>query len=206
MAIAPTSNLANVSGCVAFSIEPVYKNLFVKSNVVGEFTVLNTYLINELKSLSLWDQTMLERLKAEDGSVQNIAEIPQKIKDKYKESFDIHPFWVIKHAAYRGKWIDQSQSVNIFTETVSGKDLSDIYETAWMMGLKSTYYLRTLGASSIEKSSVKLGNGNGQTKGTAVINGAKVASQSNGLREKAEENTQLKALTCLLDDGCEACQ
>jgi ribonucleoside-diphosphate reductase alpha chain len=153
MAIAPTASIANVAGCVP-CIEPIYKNLYVKSNMSGDFTVLNSYLIDDLKELGLWSETMLGKIKYFDGSIQQIDEIPAKIRAKYKEVFEIEPEWLIKAAAYRGKWIDQSQSLNIYMRGVSGKKLSDAYMYAWKMGLKTTYYLRTLAASQVEKSTV----------------------------------------------------
>ena len=153
MAIAPTASIANVAGCVP-CIEPIYKNLYVKSNMSGDFTVLNSYLIDDLKELGLWSEAMLGKIKYFDGSIQQIEEIPAKIRAKYKEVFEIEPEWLIKAAAYRGKWIDQSQSLNIYMRGVSGKKLSDAYMYAWKMGLKTTYYLRTLAASQVEKSTV----------------------------------------------------
>ena len=120
----------------------------------GDFTVLNGYLIDDLKKLGLWDQAMLNKIEYYDGSIQQISEIPADIRAKYKEVFEIEPEWLIKAAAYRGKWIDQSQSLNIFMRGVSGKKLSDAYVYAWKMGLKTTYYLRTLAASQVEKSTV----------------------------------------------------
>ena len=123
----------------------------------GEFTVDNHYLIQDLKALGYWNKTMLEKIKAYDGNINQISLIPQKLKDKYKEAFDIDPEWMIKAAAYRGKWIDQSQSLNIFSKTSSGKRLSDIYTYAWKIGLKTTYYLRTTGASGVEKSTIAIG-------------------------------------------------
>lgn len=153
MAIAPTASIANVAGCTP-CIEPIYKNLYVKSNMSGDFTVLNGYLIDDLKKHGLWGKEMLNKIKYYDGSIQQISEIPADIRAKYKEVFEIEPEWLIKAAAYRGKWIDQSQSLNIFMKGVSGKKLSDAYMYAWKMGLKTTYYLRTLAASQVEKSTV----------------------------------------------------
>jgi len=155
LAIAPTATISNICGCFP-SIEPIYKNLYVKSNMSGEFTVDNQYLINDLKALGLWNSTILEKIKANDGSIKEVTAIPQRLRDKYKEAFEIEPEWGIKQAAGRGKWLDQSQSLNIFTNTTSGKKLSDIYLHAWKVGLKTTYYLRTLGASAIEKSTVAI--------------------------------------------------
>ncbi|MAF81116.1 ribonucleoside-diphosphate reductase subunit alpha [bacterium] len=155
LAIAPTATIANISG-VFPSIEPIYKNVYVKSNFSGEFTMNNTFLVRELKSRGLWNHEMMENLKRDDGSIQQIAEIPDDMKPRYKEVFEIDPIWIVKHAARRNKWIDQSQSVNIFVSTTSGKMLSDVYQAAWKMGLKTTYYLRSLGASAIEKSSLDI--------------------------------------------------
>lgn len=153
MAIAPTATIANISG-VFPSIEPIYKNIYVKTNMSGEFTVVNTYLVNDLKKLGLWDQEMLELLKYYDGNVQMIDAIPQVLKDKYQEAFEIDSLHLIAITAARGKWLDQSISHNVFMYGVSGKKLNDIYIAAWKAGLKTTYYLRTLGASQIEKASL----------------------------------------------------
>lgn len=155
MAIAPTATIANISGALP-SIEPIYKNLYVKSNFSGEFTVVNQYLIQDLRPLGLWNSNIVEKLKYFDGSLKHIREIPEHIRAKYKEVFEIDPIWIIKHAAYRGKWIDQSQSINIFTNSQSGKAIADVYKQAWYMGLKTTYYLRTLGASAVEKSTLDI--------------------------------------------------
>ncbi|PIS04726.1 MAG: ribonucleoside-diphosphate reductase subunit alpha [Candidatus Buchananbacteria bacterium CG10_big_fil_rev_8_21_14_0_10_42_9] len=154
MAIAPTATIANISGCFP-TIEPIYKNIYVKSNQSGEFTVVNEYLINDLKKLNLWNDDMLEQLKYNDGNLEDIPGIPQELKDKYKEVFQINSHWIIQHAAHRAKWIDQSQSVNLFTRTTSGREISEIYIEAWRRGLKTTYYLRTLAASQVEKSTSK---------------------------------------------------
>ncbi len=153
MAIAPTATISNIAGCIPCT-EPIYKNLYVKSNMGGEFTVINKHLVNDLKALNLWGDAIIRELKAHDGSVQEIDEIPIHIREKYKEVFEISPVWVIKHAAARGKWIDQAQSTNIFYRGTSGKDISEIYTMAWKAGLKTTYYLRTLGATQVEKSTV----------------------------------------------------
>ena len=155
MAIAPTATIANICGCLP-SIEPIYKNLYVKSNFSGEFTVINEYLVIELKNLGLWNDETMEKLKYYDGSIQRIMSIPAEVRERYKEVFEIDAHWIVTHAAHRGKWIDQSQSVNIFTSSESGKFIADIYFTAWRMGLKTTYYLRTLGASRIEHSTLDI--------------------------------------------------
>ncbi len=184
MAIAPTATISNIAGCCP-TVEPIYKNLYVKSNVSGEFTVINGYLIEELKREKLWDQNMVEKLKFFDGSIQNISEIPIALREKYKEVFEVDPSWIILHAAHRGKWIDQSQSVNIFSTSTSGKYLSDIYFNAWKSGLKTTYYLRILGASSIQKSTLDL------------------AKKFDGSKEEGKADPK----ACLLEDPtCEACQ
>ncbi|NBD74126.1 ribonucleoside-diphosphate reductase subunit alpha [Patescibacteria group bacterium] len=153
MAIAPTATTANIVGCFP-TIEPIYKNLYVKSNMAGDFVVVNSYLVEDLKALGLWGREMLDKLKMYDGSVQEIDEIPQELKDKYQEIFDIDARWLIDAAAFRGRWIDQSQSLNIFYRGTSGKDISDIYLYAWKMGLKTTYYLRTTAATKVEKSTM----------------------------------------------------
>ena len=155
MAIAPTATIANIVGCFP-SIEPIYKNVYVKSNMSGEFIVVNNYLVEDLKKLNLWDVPILEAIKARDGNIQEIYTIPALIREKYKEVFDIEPEWLIKAAAYRGKWIDQSQSLNLFTKGNSGKKISDMYQYAWSMGLKTTYYLRSLAATGVEKSTLDL--------------------------------------------------
>ncbi|TSC72390.1 MAG: ribonucleoside-diphosphate reductase alpha chain [Parcubacteria group bacterium Gr01-1014_48] len=158
MAIAPTATTANIVGCIP-TIEPIYKNIYVKSNQAGDFTVVNKYLIEDLKTRNLWNDDMLSLLKYHDGSIQNIPTIPAELKRKYKEVFEVGPQWLIKGAAYRGRWIDQSQSLNIFFRSTSGKALSDVYFLAWEMGLKTTYYLRTLGVSQVEKSTVSTSYG-----------------------------------------------
>ena len=153
LAIAPTASTANLVGCVP-CMEPIYKNIYVKSNKEGDFVVVNKHLVNDLKKLGLWSRDMLNQLKYHDGSIQEIPGIPAALKAKYKEVFEIHSSWLVEAAARRGKWIDQSQSLNIFFRNVSGRELSDIYFRAWELGLKTTYYLRTLGASQVEKSTV----------------------------------------------------
>ncbi len=155
MAIAPTATISNIAG-VFPSIEPAYKNIYVKSNMSGEFVVINTYLVDDLKKLNLWNQEMLEQIKAAEGSVMDIDYVPQEIKEKYKETFDIEPEWFIRLAAVRGKWIDQSQSLNLFIKGTSGKIISDAYMLAYKLGLKTTYYLRSLAASSVEASTLDL--------------------------------------------------
>jgi ribonucleoside-diphosphate reductase alpha chain len=156
MAVAPTATISNISGCFP-CIEPIYKNIYVKANISGEFTVVNEYLVEDLKRLGLWNQDMLEQLKYFDGSVQQIPSVPPSLKAKYKEAFEVDPIWALRLTAARAKWIDQSQSHNVFMKGSSGKLLNDIYVSAWKMGLKTTYYLRTLAASQIEKSTLDAG-------------------------------------------------
>jgi ribonucleoside-diphosphate reductase alpha chain len=193
MAIAPTATIANIAGCVP-SIEPIYKNMYVKSNFSGEFTIINKFLVIDLKEAGLWNEDMMEKIKYHDGSVQKIDAIPDALRARYKEVFEIDPVWIVRHAAQRGKWIDQSQSVNIFTTTKSGKQISDIYVAAWRMGLKTTYYLRTLGASSIEKSTLD----------------SKHKKFAAGAARVAEPETvpasQVKSACSIMDPTCEACQ
>lgn len=153
LAIAPTATTSNIVGSVP-SIEPIYKNIYVKANMSGDFTIVNPYLVEDLKKLRLWNKDMLAKLKFHDGNIARIPGIPEYVKEKYKETFQINPRWLIRAAAHRGKWIDQSQSLNIFFTGSSGKLLSEVYQYAWEAGLKTTYYLRTLAASQVEKSTV----------------------------------------------------
>lgn len=198
MAVAPTATIANIAGCFP-SVEPIYKNMYVKSNFSGEFTIINSYLVHELKKRGLWTEEIIEKVKYYDGSVQNISEIPLELKAKYKEVFEIDPRWIVQHAGLRAKWIDQSQSINIFTTSTSGRFISDVYRHAWRTGLKTTYYLRTLGASAIEKSTLDV---------TKKFEGvARTTSVS------VEETTDVPAASvvssaaCLMNDpSCEACQ
>ncbi len=172
MAIAPTASTANLVGCIP-CVEPIYKNIYVKSNKEGEYVVLNKYLVEDLKKLNLWSPAMLNRIKYADGSVQGIAEIPLNLREKYQEVFEIEPRWLIEAAARRAKWIDQSQSLNIFYNGTSGRELSEAYFLAWEMGLKTTYYLRTLGASQVEKATVASSEfGSTHTRGAAALAGA----------------------------------
>ena len=179
MAIAPTATISNICG-VSQSIEPTYQNLYVKSNLSGEFTVVNPYLVADLKALKLWDDVMINDLKYFNGSVQPISRIPAALKTRYATAFEIDPNWLIEAASRRQKWLDQAQSLNIYMAKPSGKKLHDLYYMAWLRGLKTTYYLRSLGASSAEKSTVTDG----------ALNAVKL-----------EPNT-----CSILDPDCEACQ
>ena len=212
MAIAPTATISNISNCYP-SIEPIYKVMYVKSNMSGQFTIVEEHLIEDLKALGLWNKNILEEIKFRDGSIQNINNIPKKIRDKYKTAFEISPEWLIKAAAYRGKWIDQSQSLNIFTDTESGKILSNIYITAWMMGLKTTYYLRSLGASSIEKSTVDVNKWKEKSDVAVVavekVKEVEILEQIDIKKEEISQN-EIQGKACKLGleggDDCEACQ
>jgi ribonucleoside-diphosphate reductase alpha chain len=154
MAIAPTATISNICG-VAQSIEPTYQNLYVKSNLSGEFTVINPYLVEELRKLGIWDDVMINDMKYYDGSLTNIARIPQQIKDRFATAFEIDPRWLIEAASRRQKWIDQAQSLNLYMAAPSGAKLDALYKFAWKRGLKTTYYLRSLGATNTEKSTVE---------------------------------------------------
>ncbi len=153
MAIAPTATISNISGCFP-CIEPIYKNIYVKANISGEFTIVNSYLVADLKRLGLWGPDMLDRLKYTDGNLEPIPEVPEPVKAKYREAFEIDAVHCLRLTAARAKWIDQSQSHNVFMKGTSGARLAEIYLAAWRMGLKTTYYLRTLAASQVEKSTL----------------------------------------------------
>jgi len=186
VAIAPTATIANIVG-VSASIEPDYQNLYVKSNLSGEFTVVNETLVNELKALDLWDEVMVADIKYYDGSLAKIDRIPTELKLLYATAFEVDPTWLVEAAARRQKWIDQAQSLNLYFAVPSGNKLHDTYMLAWQRGLKTTYYLRSLGATSAEKST---GTG-GELNAVAVL-----------MPESVIQPKQ-----CLIDDpGCEACQ
>ena len=155
MAIAPTATISNISG-VAQSIEPAYKHLYAKSNLSGDFTVVNTHLVDDLKSLELWDDEMLDDLKYFDGSIQEIDRIPEALKKIYMTAFDIEPKWLIECASRRQKWLDMGQSLNLYIGAPDGRKLSDMYFFAWEKGLKTTYYLRSLSATQVEKSTIDI--------------------------------------------------
>ena len=218
LAIAPTatiSNITNTSPC----IEPTYKNLFVKSNLSGEFIVLNTFLVKDLKARGLWDQEMMESLKYFDGELRDIERIPEDLKLKYLTAFDIDHKWVIDAAARRQKWIDQSQSVNLWIKTPDLKTLSHMYRYAWHAGLKTTYYLRGLGASNIEKATLQvkkeMRGAAGETKAeTNARDAAAVLASEPSLPEQGAAQkvyTAEEKIACSIDamrngGACEACQ
>ncbi len=196
MAIAPTATISTIAGSYP-CIEPIYKNLYVKANISGEFTVVNPYLIEDLKKLNLWSEEMLNQIKYYDGSIQLITSIPQHLKDKYKEAFELDAIHLVKITAARGKWIDQSQSHNIFIKGSSGKVLSDVYLYAWKAGLKTTYYLRSLAASQIEKSTLDAGKF-----GFTQIREHKAMEQPIEVEQKLEKPQIIIAA----DAMCESCQ
>lgn len=169
VAIAPTATISNIIG-VSACIEPTFQNLFVKSNLSGEFTVVNDYLVRDLKDRGLWDEVMIADLKYFDGTLSKIDRIPQDLRDLYATAFEVEPSWLVEAASRRQKWIDQAQSLNIYMGGASGKKLDDTYKLAWLRGLKTTYYLRTMAATHVEKSTVATGQLN------AVSNGAEGGS------------------------------
>ena len=182
LAIAPTATISNICG-VTQSIEPTYQNLFVKSNMSGDFTVVNASLVNDLKALGLWDDVMISDLKYFDGSLGSIDRVPDSLKRLYATSFEVEPTWLIQAAACRQKWIDQAQSLNLYIDQPSGKKLDNLYREAWHAGLKTTYYLRSRSATHVEKSTVKRTDGK--------LNAVAVTS----------------AIVCdMTDPTCEACQ
>jgi ribonucleoside-diphosphate reductase alpha chain len=151
VAIAPTATISNIIG-VSACIEPTYQNLYAKSNLSGEFTVVNDYLVRDLKTRGLWDEVMVNDLKHYDGSLSRIDRVPADLRSIYATAFEVDPTWLVECASRRQKWIDQAQSLNIYMAGASGKKLHETYSLAWLRGLKTTYYLRTLGATSAEKS------------------------------------------------------
>jgi ribonucleoside-diphosphate reductase alpha chain len=227
LAIAPTatiSNITNTSPC----IEPTYKNLFVKSNLSGEFIVLNPFLVKDLKTRGLWDQDMIDNLKYFDGEVKDIDRVPADLKAKYLTAFDIDAKWIVDAAARRQKWIDQAQSVNLWIKTPDLKTLSHMYRHAWHAGLKTTYYLRSLGASNIEKATIsvkkevrgaiKEGRDGGQNSGDAGgTHAAEVTIPPFAMKAAApapaakKEYTAAEKTACSIEamkngEECEACQ
>jgi ribonucleoside-diphosphate reductase alpha chain len=181
MAIAPTATISNICG-VSQSIEPMYQNLFVKSNLSGEFTVVNPYLIKDLKAYGLWDDVMINDLKYFDGSVQNIERVPESLKTLYATAFEMDSRWLVEAGSRRQKWLDQAQSLNLYMAEPSGKALDNLYKLAWVRGLKTTYYLRSMGATSVEKTSTRESDEN-----------------------PVDDNDMPKACS-ILDPDCEACQ
>lgn len=206
MAIAPTATISNIVG-VSQSIEPTYQNLFVKSNLSGEFTVVNPWLVKALKKEGLWDAAMVNDLKYYDGSVQQIERIPADIKQLFSTAFELEPHWLVEAAARRQKWIDQAQSLNLYMSEPSGKKLDNLYKTAWARGLKTTYYLRSLGATHTEKNSTPVDQTNGLADSKAPISSPVEAkpAPSNDDFELAEGQDAPK-MCSILEPDCEACQ
>ena len=221
LAIAPTATISNITA-TSPCIEPTYKNLFVKSNLSGEFIVLNPFLVKDLKARGLWDQEMIDNLKYFDGEVMDIDRMPADLKARYMTAFDIDPKWIIAAAARRQKWIDQSQSVNLWIKTPDQKTLSHMYRQAWHAGLKTTYYLRSLGASNIEKATIAVkketrgaikegadgGQNSGDTGGTHSV--AQVKADAATAAGKKTYTTAEKT-ACSIEamrngETCEACQ
>jgi ribonucleoside-diphosphate reductase alpha chain len=210
LAIAPTATIANIVG-VSASIEPTYQNLYVKSNLSGEFTVANKYLVADLKKQGLWDEVMVADIKYFDGSLARIDRIPQDLRTLYATAFEMDPSWLVECASRRQKWIDQAQSLNIYMAGASGKKLDDIYKLAWTRGLKTTYYLRTLGATSAEKSTGK----GGELNAVSAHGGGGMSAASSSAMDAAAANLpepEIAGKVCTMRPGdpgfeeCEACQ
>jgi ribonucleoside-diphosphate reductase alpha chain len=205
IAIAPTATISNIVGVDA-CIEPTFQNLFVKSNLSGEFTVVNEHLVRDLKALGLWDEVMVMDIKHFDGSLAKIDRIPAELRSLYATAFEIDATWLIEAAARRQKWIDQAQSLNIYMAGASGKKLDEVYRLAWQRGLKTTYYLRTIGATHAEKST---------TSRTGQLNAVSAGAEPGGhhaAAAAAATNPEADGKVCLLRPGdpgfadCEACQ
>jgi ribonucleoside-diphosphate reductase alpha chain len=210
MAIAPTATISNICG-VAQSIEPIYRNLYVKSNMSGDFTVANAYLVRDLKERGLWDEVMVSDLKYFDGSLGQIGRIPDDLKALYATAFEVEPAWLIESAARRQKWIDQAQSLNIYmsstsrdtrTRANSGRALDEVYRLAWRRGCKTTYYLRSQSATHVEKSTLRGTDGKLNAVSPTTLPAAAVAPAS--VPPAAVVPT---GAACSIDDpDCEACQ
>jgi len=223
MAIAPTATISNITG-VAQSIEPAYKHLYAKSNLSGDFIVYNTYLVDELKKQNLWDEDMIDDLKYFDGSIMEIERIPQEIKDVYLTAFEIEPEWIIECGSRRQKWIDMGQSLNLYIAEPSGKKLHDMYLLAWKKGLKTTYYLRSLGATQIEKSTTDVNRRGLQPRwmknksasanikidreapGSAAVTAPVVVAPEAAIPEATGKKGAAIPKSCNLDGNCESCQ
>ena len=205
VAIAPTATISNIIG-VSACIEPTYQNLYVKSNLSGEFTVVNDYLVRDLKNLGLWDEVMVADLKYFDGSLSRIDRVPTELRQLYATAFEVEPSWLVECASRRQKWIDQAQSLNIYMAGASGKKLDETYKLAWQRGLKTTYYLRTLGATSAEKSTGRGGELN------AVNAGQTAATLSAAAAAQQLPEPEILGAACTMRPGdpgfeeCEACQ
>ncbi len=208
VAIAPTATISNIIGVDA-SIEPCFGNLSVKSNLSGEFTVINGYLVRDLKRLGLWDDVMVMDLKHFDGSLKPIDRVPQEIKSLYATAFEVETSWLVEAAARRQKWIDQAQSLNIYMAGASGKKLDETYKLAWLRGLKTTYYLRTMSATHVEKSTVAAGRMNAVSAGNdaPTSNSSALEAAATAAQMQMASNAATDIKFCAIDDpGCEACQ
>ena len=214
MAIAPTATIANITG-VSQSIEPTYQNLFVKSNLSGDFTVVNNYLVNDLKARDLWDEVMVHDLKYFDGSVQAIDRIPDELKAIYKCAFEVNPKRLVDAGSRRQKWIDQAQSLNLYMSEPNGRKLDELYKHAWLSGLKTTYYLRTMGATHAEKTTISdgrlnkvagSGSGGGGVTSTGVNGAGGDASRPPSTPAASTYEPQAPKACAIDDPDCEACQ
>jgi ribonucleoside-diphosphate reductase alpha chain len=210
MAIAPTATISNITG-VSQSIEPAYKHLYAKSNLSGEFIVHNTFLVDELKALDLWDEEMIDDLKYFDGSIQEIERIPENLKKVYMTAFEIEPEWLIECGSRRQKWIDMGQSLNLYIAEPSGKKLHDMYMSAWRKGLKTTYYLRSLGATQIEKSTTDINKRGLQPRWMKNKSASsEVVLEREAAAQEVVETEPVAKLevpkVCGLDGDCESCQ
>ena len=207
VAIAPTATISNIIG-VSACIEPTFQNVYVKSNLSGEFTIVNDYLVRDLKKLNLWDEVMVADLKFFDGGVAKIDRIPAPLRAIYATAFEVEPKWLVEAASRRQKWIDQAQSLNIYMAGASGKKLDDTYRLAWLRGLKTTYYLRTMSASSAEKST---GRG-GELNAVAVDGGSAMRASPGHVAAPVLPEPEILGTVCMLKPGdsgfdeCEACQ
>jgi ribonucleoside-diphosphate reductase alpha chain len=204
MAIAPTATISNIAG-VSQSIEPTYQNLFVKSNLSGEFTVVNPYLVADLKERALWDSVMVNDLKYYDGSVQQIDRIPDDLKQLYATAFEIDARWLVEAGSRRQKWLDQAQSLNLYMSQPNGKKLDNLYKLAWVRGLKTTYYLRSMGATHVEKSTMDDAS---KANRLSAVGGNYISlgkGKSNGSGAASGDTEGPKACS-VLDPECESCQ
>lgn len=209
MAIAPTATISNITG-VTQSIEPTYQNLYVKSNLSGEFTVVNPHLVHDLKARGLWDAVMVNDLKYYEGSLQKIDRIPADLKAIYATAFEVEPRWIVEAASRRQKWIDQAQSLNLYIAGANGKKLDITYRMAWYSGLKTTYYLRALAATTTEKSTINTGALNAvSASGAGGLSAAPAAAKPavSEIEEASFAEAAPVPLACSIDNpDCEACQ
>jgi ribonucleoside-diphosphate reductase alpha chain len=209
VAIAPTATISNIIG-VSACIEPTFQNLYVKSNLSGEFTEINACLVRDLKARGLWDEVMINDLKYFDGSLSRIDRVPQDLRDIYATAFEVEPKWLVEAASRRQKWIDQAQSLNIYMAGASGKKLDETYKLAWLRGLKTTYYLRTIAATHMEKSTTRTGALNAVAVDGGLSGGAAAPAAPAPVAAAAPD--VVDGAACYLRPGdagfdeCEACQ